>query len=1433
MATQTLVWTALPNGLDADGNLRVSALVSPRLVPDADQILKPFGDFVDWPAAVRSAKFTIQYGASPTAYIPGDQGEGADRVDGTLALADSQTWRALFREETPVSGYVFKDLSQSAVLSYDTVAVDTMAQRLYAALARVASDSLPRVSQILGDPHWQRLIDSVAFMDGWFTERNTGRRDTEGQFNEFLKHGLLRLPDAVASILAQAQLFHTPPSKPATQDYTAAGLDADDPRLTSKTTWPTHERAALPAEEDFQKLVDFHQIVAAMSSFPLLLRRLGLVVDFVVDRGRFANAADLLLSVQCELDTDPAGVKKSSASNRTHARLTDREFSTVSKTIPASADDLRVLDGLLNLTPNQFAVLQSDVDAAGLKLMNFARTLHRMVGDVERQADPVTKIESQAGAPALRNAGLMLVHRRRAGMLKAAFTASLNKDNALKAALANPAASAPPELWAEDLVRGWRVDVWDDVSGVWHSLCERTARYTLDGGIILDDNSEGMLRLAATQSADGHNAKIVYLHEALLSWTGWSLAAPRPGLTIDKNDEVADPAAKVPPGIPMASEFKVKPGSLPRLRYGRTYRLRARAADLAANSLAPRADDFGAAQPTTQRVKYLRFEPLLPPTLALVRDGDTIEKPLEGEAMDRLAIRTFNDTPPDNVVPTAAVTSRRAVEARTTLYEAELHGALDNAGQVDGSASIYNMIVTKDQALGEVQLETPGPLAGGEPVLTTYAVLDAGAIDIPYLPDPMCVEMAARLLHHPTFADTELIPIPAYADGMTWPDASPFTIRILEDEAGTPHFDTATRVLEVPLPKAARVTLLLSCRLGDPAIMGVWNWLQVADRPAAAAAARNGRHWALTPWRVVELVHAVQRPLIAPSMKFSLERILWQTTVVPSFTATCSTSSTARVDLQAAWNEPDGDLDPAGGANRERNDHAFSVKITDPQTYASRDQNPAALGFAEHLLAGPDLIAVNENRDLAARKFHELNDTRYRRIEYWLEATTRFREYMPPHLLEEADKHITVIGEKVVAWVPNSAPPPAPKVLYVVPTFGWSRTTDAQGTEKRVRHGGGLRVYLDRPWNSSGYGEMLGVVLPLAAFTGDPNSEPAEKPYKKFVTQWGNDPIWESPFVPGVSPKLANFPLARLKADPTGSWLPVFAPPGEADQPPGPFKATDLPHPAIPLTDTLQFVDVAPHDVVYDSDRQLWYCDIDVNFGAAYFPFIRLALARYQPVSVVGAALSNVVLADFMALAPDRWLTLTAAAGGGSRHLTVFGQSYTDSSGRREASQASSTVPGPIGGPEIPASVSPASVVEIWVERLTAERGEDFGWVRDASAVVTKSEAGGGPFGPIGPLIPVGPPIAVRPNLATTAHIVRQRPGVSAADNLGPIVVEPGLFTPVLWEGTVTLPPNAQDRYRLVVAEYEEYLIDDATPYNPTPSAKGRRLVFVEHVPLS
>ena len=69
--------------------------------------------------------------------------------------------------------------------------------------------------------------------------------------------------------------------------------------------------------------------------------------------------------------------------------------------------------------------------------------------------------------------------------------------------------------------------------------------------------------------------------------------------------------------------------------------------------------------------------------------------------------------------------------------------------------------------------------------------------------------------------------------------------------------------------------------------------------------------------------------------------------------------------------------------------------------------------------------------------------------------------------------------------------------------------------------------------------------------------------------------------------------------------------------------------------------DVASHAVAYDSGRGLWYCDIEVANLFTYLPFIRLALARYQPHSISGVELSPVVLADFAQLTPDRSAVLS------------------------------------------------------------------------------------------------------------------------------------------------------------------------------------------------
>jgi hypothetical protein len=449
-----------------------------------------------------------------------------------------------------------------------------------------------------------------------------------------------------------------------------------------------------------------------------------------------------------------------------------------------------------------------------------------------------------------------------------------------------------------------------------------------------------------------------------------------------------------------------------------------------------------------------------------------------------------------------------------------------------------------------------------------------------------------------------------------------------------------------------------------------------------------------------------------------------------------------------------------------------------------------------------------------------------------MDATTKFREFMPPSVLTETvngniaptDKNIKVTGGKVRTWIRCSAPPPAPEVLYVVPTFGWVRSFD-QPNKTSWRRGGGLRVYLDRPWNVSGYGEMLAVVLLAANFTGDPNNDPASQPLKNFVTQWGNDPIWLTSSVSGACPNRSNFPLARTEPDPSGKWLPTFAPPSEADQPPGPFQTTGL-----TVADLKQsMVEIAPHDVFYDENRQLWYCDIEVAWGAAYYPFVRLALARYQPVSVQDAFLSSVVLSDFMPLVPDRWLNVTQTVEPRTRRVSVFGTTYSDSSAHQEAKNApakSVQLPGGKFTSVQAPTVSPSSVVEVWVERFYPAWGEDFGWLREPDAIVQQ-----------GVQVPSLVTSAKSSKAVMSAQRIRARQFDLERDFTS--LVDEGLLGEILgpstlWDGSVTLPskPVENARYRLAIAEYEEYLVDDATPYDPTPTKKDRRLVFIEYVEL-
>jgi hypothetical protein len=177
-----------------------------------------------------------------------------------------------------------------------------------------------------------------------------------------------------------------------------------------------------------------------------------------------------------------------------------------------------------------------------------------------------------------------------------------------------------------------------------------------------------------------------------------------------------------------------------------------------------------------------------------------------------------------------------------------------------------------------------------------------------------------------------------------------------------------------------------------------------------------------------------------------------------------------------------------------------------------------------------------------------------------------------------------------------------------VPTFGWREPKSDSNTIVHERKGGGLRVYLDRPWFSSGEGELLGVVLPQQSGMPD-------EAFRPYVTMWGIDPIWDGRNVPSTMPLAEQF----TNAVSVGKNL----------------SLSELTSTQMPIGPK---VSVAGHKVEYDEERQLWYSDIVIDPQSAYMPFIRLALARYQPKSVNNAHLSRVVLADYAQLVPDRTL---------------------------------------------------------------------------------------------------------------------------------------------------------------------------------------------------
>ena len=612
----------------------------------------------------------------------------------------------------------------------------------------------------------------------------------------------------------------------------------------------------------------------------------------------------------------------------------------------------------------------------------------------------------------------------------------------------------------------------------------------------------------------------------------------------------------------------------------------------------------------TAPVTFRRFEPVVAP-MTVMRKLRT-----EAESVERLVIRSNYDIP--DTSPSIAPCERHVAPPVVAQLLAEMHGMWDLAnGGPDPAA--YAAIKARDGKT--LTSATTDPNNYDQPYF------DVNHITVPYNPDPLAVGAAFNGLPGTT-AVAPITKVPFFPTGVTFPQSQAFRLAAHAGATRAPNFHTPASgpVLDVYLPKATIATVRLSSYLrpADLDLLGVWGWTSPADQAALGGDATDGQVWPLTPYREIILVHAVRQPLLAPDFgptpPLTSSRSIGDTTAAITGTTDFDRASTDRIDVRATWSEF---VDAGGNPN--------------PDVPLSAAAHIGMIPIANDGTAGNAPVALTHSfGDTKHREiFYEaLGTSRF--TEYFVERTTVILTGTAAVTLDSAglvDGSVVVTqpasgggtttfeldvdyvvdlvagtlartasstivsGSSVqVAYlvppvtrssfegtpsgthvtVNSSARPAAPVVRYTIPAFAFTEGTQADGTFKSVRGGNILRIYLGRPWWSSGEGELLGVAL--ANFVA---------PVAEFSTQWGRDPLFVGSAIPHTFPQIPDFPLATA----SGISLSIAEQAG-----PG--------------------VNVVGHTVEYDATRDLWYSDIEISPGQRV-PSVHPTRAGSLPARVV------------------------------------------------------------------------------------------------------------------------------------------------------------------------------------------------------------------------
>lgn len=965
--TQEIMLTTLANGMQ-DGKLRISVFVGPRLRPGSNGPLSQFPTFLNWPQVVSAMKFQAFVG--PNA----DQATAVELEPlWSPTTLDSPLWLALFSPSTLVRPYPQdKDGCQP---KYDIKPIvvekpfyrNVIKQQIYQATAigevveqhikgdaftrlpvsGILQQQLERAGILVRDPDLGGRLN-VGFSNP-LRKLNSIEQQLQQSTPQMPGGGLSQQPGIPApqipfirprGIESGAQQF-SPRLVPQSQLVQAAGVTPAQLLFLEYQVAKELLRAPLKRVPPKVEPLDFHQIVSHLGEYPGVLRRLGLVLDFLViaDPSTFSPSSTIWVRP----------IVDATAARHYISPRSVYEFDGGVGTFrlkPLNLVDTLVRDGCLMLgktsspsSPSTFDVVPGDIEGSAEKIEKFAQMVLNAALTLDQQ--------NNGGLPAMRSGGLAVAQSNRDLWLQG-VVATLNQFHcALESERQAP--NFPPDrrgtnlrLGLEHLIRGLRVDVRElfdsGAPGPWRSLCFRKGQYLVGPNHVAIPNmpeDEGWVSIGSMKPTIPTPSPTLLIYESLFRWNGWSLSAPRPGRTSDK--ESLDQAASSP-GINMQVHFDPVPGTLPKLRFGHQYQFRARVVDLAGNSLTvndfpnmpndlitnPQDGFYDRLEPVGSPVILLKY-PLLGPPTAACPQGQPLAP---GESVARLVIRTPNvEGGGPAAGPVNQSSARHIAPPQVSQDLAEAHGMFDDPSTGTFRPDAYEIMTSKDGTFSSSSGPVPGFGADGKPLFEH--VHPEESVTVPYLPDPLAA--GATFFNLPGTAATQFTLQQPFAG--SWPNRSSFQLKL---EAGTaaPSFNGS--VLQVFLPPGEQLVVQMSSHFApkQEKLLGVWRWMEEAAANNSQmlqqlrSLIRSGRHWMATPFREIVLVHATQQPVLTPqwvSLVVGPQRQQGQTSASLTAMMNVHRPSTQKLDVIGTWIDPvdEGPWPPSPPSDPEANPYSF------------------------------------------------------------------------------------------------------------------------------------------------------------------------------------------------------------------------------------------------------------------------------------------------------------------------------------------------------------------------------------------------------------------------------------------------------------------------------------------------------------------------------